>query len=485
EGPRSAHVAVVARGPPASAQFYERHRAQAVRFAALGPGPEKRRTRGRVGSRSLTVAAIRDAQGRHAEQEEEDGEADEDAGEPTKVEASDGTGQEECKLLLLRASGERRPSQPAGASPSRKASARLFRCCLPCRGDGGGGSGGSGGGRSGGGGRGERSARSSGSGASASDGKEHAKDSGIQGQDRQRAAAAAAAAAVGKGGARAEERAGVGRGRDRGDGVGGRGGGGGGVAKESSLASAGAGAGASNIRGKVNATGGGGGEDAMALAVTSDGQQRQQRVAGNGRRLQAALAKQEEDDEGDEVDELEAGDEQRVSVPAGLGGARSGARSELQHQLVIGSTASHGRGRTGRHRAGSSQQHPQSLPHIREERKRNGSNGAVAGEVKDENVEGALTGEGLEQPGEDDDVEEEEEEEEEDEEETEEQDDVYSADEAVLIVPLTPLAGTPSSGKYLQQAASGGSKQPHQQPTPPPPVHPKYHRNRRHTLANV
>ncbi|KFB38872.1 AGAP000236-PB-like protein [Anopheles sinensis] len=410
--------------------------------------------------------AILDAQSRHDEEEEEEEEEDEEEEEERKV-VEGATGQEECKQLLLarhepRAlASERRTSQPAGkASPSRKASARLFRCCLPCRGDGGT-SGSSGGGGGGGG----RSARSSGSGASGSDGKEgQAKE--LTGSREPRGGA--------------DERAGVGRGRNRGDGVGGGGAGSGGarsgVAGESL-----------SDRGKPNAAGAGGRTVAMALAVTPDGQQQQQqqqeqhqRVAGSGgRRLQAALAKQEEDDEGDDVEELDAGSEQqRVGAPLGVGGVDAGVgvtgggRPAARHQLA-------GRGRAGRHRGGSAQQHPQSLPHIREERKRNGSYGTVSGgsgEVKEEDEEDSHPSRTLPVEGQ-----EEEDDEEEEEEDDEEHDDVYSADEATLTVPLTPLATTPGSGKYLQQAASG--KQHH--PQPPPPAHPKYHRNRRHTLANV
>uniref|UniRef100_A0A8W7P6K0 Uncharacterized protein n=1 Tax=Anopheles coluzzii TaxID=1518534 RepID=A0A8W7P6K0_ANOCL len=70
-------------------------------------------------------------------------------------------------------------------------------------------------------------------------------------------------------------------------------------------------------------------------------------------------------------------------------------------------------------------------------------------------------------------------EEERDDDEQEEIDDGYSADEddsarRVLAVPLIPTVA--GAGKY-QQAGKP------QQQLPPP--HPKYHRNRRHTLANV
>uniref|UniRef100_A0A182M198 Phosphodiesterase n=1 Tax=Anopheles culicifacies TaxID=139723 RepID=A0A182M198_9DIPT len=431
-------------------------------------------------------------------------------------------GQDESKLLLRctgtppKATAARSSVCHPRKSPSRKATARLFRCCLPCRGDGGGGgSGGDGGGRGSGGGGGGGgsggSTRSSGSGASCGTVKDG------ETQDRT--------------GQSKEKRTGIGRGRDRGDGGGRgergrRGGRGVGDSGGTGTTDGTSASGTTFSAAGVGDSGGGSGSGsntcletvAMATVVSGDGKQTAGGLTtttiltGNGRPrnstrgvLQASLAKQEEDDEEADTDEMEQEDPLKGRI--GLERAQDPAQLSA-HPIGLlpgaGSRTVPGGHQRGRHRGTSAQQHPQSLPHIREERKRNGSSDASVrregggggnGAGDDEaDTSGSMMEEDEEEEEEEDSEMEQGKEpsddrdrlvpdDEEDDDENEPNEDGYSADEddsarRVLAVPLIPtIAG---SGKYQQ---AGGSSTTGKQQLPPP--HPKYHRNRRHTLANV
>uniref|UniRef100_A0A182UFC6 Uncharacterized protein n=2 Tax=Anopheles melas TaxID=34690 RepID=A0A182UFC6_9DIPT len=497
-----------------------------------GPGPVQCATTVRITTRIETLDGAKAK--KPADDDDDDdggdgGDSDDGPGEEEEEgEVRDEVGQDESKQLLRHAAGSALaphpavPHAPRSSSssnatrdgPGRKATARLFRCCLPCRGDGGGGGSGGGGG---GGGRGA-SARSSGSGAS-----------GETLKDTEQGAL----------------RSGTGRGRDRGDGVGrgerGRrgGGGGGGRSVEESI---GCGSGTGRAGGTPESAAGvgdsGGGTNtpgdavAMATVVSGDGKQTTGSLTttsittttttttttiltGNGRPrnstrgvLQASLAKQEEDDDEEADTDTEMQGQQEESdagvPPKEMVGPEPGT-VQPQHPYAIGLLAGGaglmgGSGRpgahqrpAGRHRGTSAQQHPQSLPHIREERKRNGSADATVRREADDEAD--TSGSMMEEEEEEEEDEEEEEarageslevgrkepadEEERDDDEQEEIDDGYSADEddsarRVLAVPLIPTVA--GAGKY-QQAGKP------QQQLPPP--HPKYHRNRRHTLANV
>uniref|UniRef100_A0A4Y0BP11 Phosphodiesterase n=1 Tax=Anopheles funestus TaxID=62324 RepID=A0A4Y0BP11_ANOFN len=267
----------------------------------------------------------------------------------------------------------------------------------------------------------------------------------------------------------------------------------------------------------------------MATVVSGDGKQTTGGLTtttiltGNGRPrnstrgvLQASLAKQEEDDEEADTDEMEQDDplKGRIGLERGQDPAQINTHpiGLLPGAGMMGGTGGRsvpgGHQRAGgRHRGTSAQQHPQSLPHIREERKRNGSSdasvrkdGGGGGAVVDDEAD--TSGSMMEEEDEEEDEEEEEDDSEmgqgkepiddrdrlvpdddEDDDENEPNEDGYSADEddsarRVLAVPLIPTVA--GSGKYHQ---AGGSSTTSKQQLPPP--HPKYHRNRRHTLANV
>ncbi|XP_035900543.1 cAMP-specific 3',5'-cyclic phosphodiesterase-like isoform X1 [Anopheles stephensi] len=256
----------------------------------------------------------------------------------------------------------------------------------------------------------------------------------------------------------------------------------------------------------------------MATVVSSDGKQTTgglttTHLTGNGRPrnsnargvLQASLAKQEEDDEDADTDELEQDDPLKGRIGPDQPVQPSHAHPSIGLGIIGGGTGGRTGGHqraTGRHRGTSAQQHPQSLPHIREERKRNGSSDAT---VRKDGSGGATLEDEADTSGSMMEEDEEEEEEadielgqgklpiddrlapddEEEEDENEANDDGYSADEddsarRVLAVPLIPTVA--GSGKY-QQAGGNSTAGKQQQQLPPP--HPKYHRNRRHTLANV
>ncbi|XP_052873024.1 protein SPT2 homolog [Anopheles cruzii] len=96
------------------------------------------------------------------------------------------------------------------------------------------------------------------------------------------------------------------------------------------------------------------------------------RTVPGGRR--ATLAKQDDDDDDDDDDGSEEEEDCTLNDSASFNAPPPAVHSPQPLSAAGGMFGGRGHARGGhRHRGGSAQQHPYSLPHIREERKRNGS----------------------------------------------------------------------------------------------------------------
>ncbi|XP_058063271.1 cAMP-specific 3',5'-cyclic phosphodiesterase, isoforms N/G [Anopheles bellator] len=203
----------------------------------------------------------------------------------------------------------------------------------------------------------------------------------------------------------------------------------------------------------------------------------------------ATLAKQDDDeDEEDDANDGSGEEDCTLDDSAPFSAPHPAVPCSPQPPATAGGMfGGRGHGRGGhRHRGGSGQQHPYSLPHIREERKRNGGCDTLAG-GEDPCV--GLRGGGNDDEGSPDWEEEQGQEggrdEDDDGTEGDRDPDLASDDDANPLGVPFGSRGYPAPAPGVSLSSAGSKQQQQQQHNQPPPTQPKYHRNRRHTLANV